>query len=237
MQPLDIGVFEPLKCAMSSQLDPIFRTGVRRLHKVEWMESYIKARKIAITPSNVLGGWRGAGLFPLNKHRILHQLSDNHSKSTPPTELATPTQLLNTSSPPDHNILQSANTAFNTALSQTATPSPVKTHGRCLTEITVRLAAENAILPKDNSELRAHIRNQKERVKGKRFVLKDQHAISTEEMYKAIDGCEKATRKRATKGKPRRSKRTQHISSSEEEEAENTDSWKKMKLRFGNVLR
>lgn len=188
------------------------------------MESYIKARKIAITLFNVLGGWRGTGLFPLNKHRILHQLSGNHSKSTLPTERATATQFPSTSSPPDHNILQSANTAFNTALSQTAAPSPVKTHGRCLTEITVRLAAENAILRKDNSEWGAQIQKQKERVKGKYFVLKDQHAISTEEMYKAIDGCEKATWKRATKGKPRWSKRTQHISSSEEEEAEDTDS-------------
>lgn len=35
MQPLDIGVFGPLKRTMSSQLDPIFRTGVRRLYKVE----------------------------------------------------------------------------------------------------------------------------------------------------------------------------------------------------------
>ena len=60
MQPLDVGIFGPLKRAMSSQLDPIFRTGVHTLHKAEWIESYVEARKKAITPSNILGGWRGA---------------------------------------------------------------------------------------------------------------------------------------------------------------------------------
>lgn len=224
MQPLDVAVFGPLKRAMSAQLDRIFRTGVRRLHKVEWMESYIEARKIAFTLSNILAGWRGAGLFPLNKHRILHQLSDHCSKSTPPTAHAIPTQFLSTSSPPDHNTLQSANSAFNTALSQTTAPSPVKTHGRCLTEITVRLAAENAILRNDNAELRAQICKQKERVKGKRFQLKGCHAISTEAMHQAIADSQKATRKRTTKRKQQRSKRAKDSSSSEEEEEAETDS-------------
>jgi hypothetical protein len=78
-QPLDVGVFGPLKRAMSAQLDPIFRTGISRLQKVEWMEAYVKARHIAITTSNILGGWRGAGLFPTNKQRILRQLADQHT--------------------------------------------------------------------------------------------------------------------------------------------------------------
>ena len=50
IQPLNIGIFEPLKYIISFQLDPIFRTGVYCLHKVKWMKSYIKARKIDITP-------------------------------------------------------------------------------------------------------------------------------------------------------------------------------------------
>ena len=137
MQPLDVGVFGPLKRAMSSQLDRIFRTGIRHLHKVEWMESYIEARKIAITSSNILGGWRGAGLFPRNKHRILRQLSDTRFLSTPSIERVTSSQFLTTTLPPDHNALQSAHIAFNTALSQTTASSPIKTHPRCLTEITV----------------------------------------------------------------------------------------------------
>ena len=227
MQPLDVGVFGPLKRAILSQLDPIFRTGVRHLHKAEQIESYIEAREVAITPSNIRGGWRGAELFPMNKHRILHQLSDSQHLSTPLTERVTSTQFLSSTSPPDYNTLQSANIAFNTALSQTTVSSPVKTHARCLAEITVRLAAENAILMKDNSELWAQIRKQKERVKGKRLLLKNTCAISTEEVYNALAECEKETKKKkrgGAKGRKQKSKCTKEVSSSEKEEEDNTDS-------------
>ena len=225
MQPLDVAVFGPLKRAMSAQLDPIFRTGVRTVHKVEWMESYVEARKVAMTTSNILSGWRGAGLFPINKHRILHQLSDIQTTSNPPsTPCIARRQLLNTTSPPDHDTLKLANNIFNTELSQTTATSPVKTHARCLTEITVRLAAENAILKKDNCELRAQIRKQKERTKGKRVVLKDIHAICTEEIYNALVECERATKPKKTKERKQRSKYTKDISSSEEEEEDKAES-------------
>ena len=54
-------------------------------------------------------------------------------------------------------------------------------------------------------------------------MLKDKYAISIEETYKVIDNCEKAMQKWAIKGKPQQSEWTQHISSSEKEEAEDTD--------------
>ena len=105
MQPLDVGVFGPLKRAMSAQLDRAFRTGISRLQKVEWIENYIEARKVAINISNILGGWRGAGLFPLNKHRILHQLVDSHTVPSSPVRPTTSAQFLNSCSTPDAIVL------------------------------------------------------------------------------------------------------------------------------------
>jgi len=57
LQPLDVGVFRPLKAAMTTQLDPLFRTGLHRLEKAEWASCFIKARSAALTKSNILGGW------------------------------------------------------------------------------------------------------------------------------------------------------------------------------------
>lgn len=45
--------------------------GIRRIQKVEWLERFIDAREKAITKENILSGWRGAGIFPENMHRIL----------------------------------------------------------------------------------------------------------------------------------------------------------------------
>src|SRR4051794_30378523 len=87
-----------------------------------------------------------------------------------------------------------------------------------------RLTAENMILKKDNMELRAQIHKRMERAKGKRLVLKDQHAISMEEVFQALAECQKLTQKQMKKVKPQRSKRTQNHHSSDEEDEGDTDS-------------
>ena len=190
------------------------------------MEAYVKARHIAITTSNILDGWRGAGLFPTNKQRILRQLSDKHKTPSPSLQFTTPMTFLNNSSPANVLILRSANVAFNNALSRTTAGSPVKTHEQCLGEITEKLYAENAILRKDNSELRAQIRSRKEWTKGKRLVLKDLCAIATKEVHKALEEAQKATKamqKGKNKGKRATAKEHKKVSSSEEEDTEDTD--------------
>ena len=67
LQPLDVGLFGPLKSAMSACLNTLIRTGVSRIVKVEWMEKYVQARQRAFTKANNQGGWRGAGLFPFSR--------------------------------------------------------------------------------------------------------------------------------------------------------------------------
>src|SRR5277367_5467328 len=187
------------------------------------MEAYVKARHIAITTSNILSGWRGAGLFPTNKQRILHQLSDRNTTPSPSLLLAQPTPFFSTSSPADVLVLRLAKVAFNNVLLQTTADSSVKTHGRCLRQITEKLFAENAILKKDNWELRSQIRSRKEQTKGKRLVLKDLCAIATEEVQKALEEAQKATQKGEKKGKERRANQHKKVSSSEEEDKEDTD--------------
>jgi predicted Zn-dependent protease len=86
-----------------------------------------------------------------------------------------------------------------------------------------KLYAENTILRKDNSELRCQIRSRKERTKGKRLVLKDICAIATEEVQKALEEAQKATQKGKKKGKKGKAKQRKNVSSSEEEDKEDTD--------------
>src|SRR5436853_7922974 len=52
-QPLDVGVFRPLKNAMSLQLRCLYATEISRLRKAEWLEYYAKACSIAITTKNI----------------------------------------------------------------------------------------------------------------------------------------------------------------------------------------
>jgi hypothetical protein len=85
LQPLDVGVFAPLKRAMSNQMSRFLRSGIQRMHKVEWLERFIIAREQGITKENILSGWRGAGLFPENMHHILRQLTNYEDSTVPET--------------------------------------------------------------------------------------------------------------------------------------------------------
>ena len=90
LQPLDVGVFGPLKTAVSADLDRLIRVGVTRLEKVEWVESYIRARPNAFTKKNIQAGWRHSGLAPTNryKHSLLRR--DGDLDSSPMLEPAAP---------------------------------------------------------------------------------------------------------------------------------------------------
>jgi hypothetical protein len=69
-QPLDVGVFAPLKQAIGRSLDRLLRVGIARLEKVEWVEYYMKARPEAFTAKNINSAWRGSGLFPFNPSKV-----------------------------------------------------------------------------------------------------------------------------------------------------------------------
>jgi DDE superfamily endonuclease len=117
LQPLDVCIFSPLKTALSQRQAQLFRSGVRRIEKAEWTEHYYAARTVAITEKNILSAWRGAGLFPENMFRVLHQLiepspaliSTPNGISDTDTSQSLSTPFLLTSSHPDPSILHSMN--------------------------------------------------------------------------------------------------------------------------------
>ena len=130
LQPLDIGVFAPLKCAISTQISCFICSGIRRIQKVEWVKRFIVAREQGIMKENILSGQRGAGLFPENMHCILRQLTDYEDPTVPKTPPSRPTThgpfFLN-SSPPDSASAYSINQSFLTEISNTNIGSSYKT--------------------------------------------------------------------------------------------------------------
>jgi hypothetical protein len=73
-QPLDIACFLPLKTAITSEIDAIFRNPVRRLLRVEWTSAYIRARARCFQPSNIEFAFRKSGIYPLDPEIILSTL-------------------------------------------------------------------------------------------------------------------------------------------------------------------
>ena len=200
IQLLDIGVFSPLKAAMKAELNALFRTGIACLHKSQWIEKYVKAREKAITKKNILAGWRGSGLWPINRVRILSQIPEPDTTSTPPPNqpISNTLELL-TSSPPDALVLYSTNIVLNTKIAAAPDKTPIRTHIHRLSGIAEQLHAENAILRKDNAEIRAALSARKERESGKRKIIKGISLVTTEEVIAAVEKAEITSKKRKKK--------------------------------------
>lgn len=78
-QPLDVGIFSPLKTRMSEELDKILRYGYSNIKKFEWANCYRIARPNAMKSSNIKSAWSGAGLIPLNAQKVIRRIKATSS--------------------------------------------------------------------------------------------------------------------------------------------------------------
>jgi hypothetical protein len=74
LQLLDVGVFSPLKRALSAEIEKLFRLDTRRILRVEWTEAYITARNRAFIPRSIESSFRASGIYPLSPITILSTL-------------------------------------------------------------------------------------------------------------------------------------------------------------------
>ncbi|KAH5487729.1 hypothetical protein HBI31_142170 [Parastagonospora nodorum] len=71
LQPLNIGCFAPLKKAYRRQAEELMRNRITHITKLEFLPCFKRAFNAAITPSNIQGGFRGAGLVPFDPEQVI----------------------------------------------------------------------------------------------------------------------------------------------------------------------
>ena len=76
VQPLELAVFQPLVKAYSILLDDHKRFCRTWLNSEDLIRYYQVARKEAVSPSNIISGWKRTGLFPFNPGEVFQQLSN-----------------------------------------------------------------------------------------------------------------------------------------------------------------
>jgi len=227
-QPLDVGVFGPLKKYMAAEIEPLMRTGVMRVQKVEWLAAFIAAHNKAFSIQNIQGGFRGTGIYPFLPTKVLNRVSTSPTctqtrTSTPPIPTTPFNETVLTSSPIDVNAVREANTALIHLIdSSNRIPTPAKDYVRCLTRSTERLHALNTILEREKEELKTVVGARKRRLSGKRRVIEGKHVVTAAEILKDIQEAEIVTRERkAKKGRAQRKReykaRKESIDESEEE--------------------
>ena len=87
LQPLDVGVFGPLKRAYGKLVEAMMRSGNNHIDKTDFLSLYPNARHTVFTKDNIYGGFAGAGLKPLDKERVLSKITFQLHTPTPPPSL------------------------------------------------------------------------------------------------------------------------------------------------------
>ena len=204
-QPLDVAVFGPLATALSQGTDSL---PVARISKVEWLELYIKARQKAITSNNISSGWRGAGLIPIQRSKVLRHIPTLPTRSTTPNQQQSLFQAI-TSSPPNSALLKEANVTFNSqVMSGKPLDSPGRRYAKNLTHTSEHLATQVTILRKVTKDQEAILNKRRKRPSGKRAALQGHFILSTTEIRDKVLAAELETaRKKASQQRTRKRKR------------------------------
>lgn len=83
-QPLDVGVFGPLKKAYSREVSNLSRNHVTHISKLEFFSAFHSAYVATATRMNIAGGFRGAGLIPHDPEAVISKLDIKLRTPTPP---------------------------------------------------------------------------------------------------------------------------------------------------------
>ncbi|KYG40271.1 hypothetical protein M433DRAFT_160676, partial [Acidomyces richmondensis BFW] len=176
LQPLDVSVFSPLKRALAAETDAASRLDSGRMSRIEWTSMYIRARKTALRPSNILSGFKATGLWPLSPIAVLEKLPALQASQASEPHITTPLRGLDLSllqsDPPDGTELREANALCLTAVeSATNLPTPAKRYISRLTQAFEAMCSKNATLKKENADQRELLKIRKRRITGKRVAL------------------------------------------------------------------
>jgi hypothetical protein len=84
LQPLDVGPFSPLSSAYSRAVEEYTPTGITTLNRSIFTVLYVRTRQEAFTERNIRAGWRRAGIWPINKQKLLDDPEiQNFGRTTP----------------------------------------------------------------------------------------------------------------------------------------------------------
>src|SRR5438105_10527798 len=73
-QPLDVGVFGPLKTLIASAIEPLISTELHRILKAEWLSAYVEAHDKVLCLQNIRAGFCGTGILPYNPKKVLGRI-------------------------------------------------------------------------------------------------------------------------------------------------------------------
>jgi len=204
-QPLDIGVFSPLKTLMASAIEPLVSTKLHHILKAEWLAAYVKAHDGAFSIQNIL--------LPFDPSKVLNcikpvtpiiqdSITARDSRDSTPLDLTTPFKdSVLTSSPLYTDETRSANAALlSEIITNGILSTPTRNYAQCVIRRSERVHVRNIIIKEEHAKLKAAVTRRKAILTGKRKVVDGKHILTTLEVHSGLVNDEKKVKKRKTIG-------------------------------------
>ena len=155
-QPLDVGLFSPLKSAYGKEIDTFVRTHVNHITKVEFFLAFRAAYTACMTAKNIAGGLRGADLVPYNPQTVLSRLDIKLRTPTPARSLAVEADPWVSQTPhnPTEAISQSELVRSQISGHQDSSPIPIFSAARQMAKGFEAMAYPVTLLTAENRSLR-----------------------------------------------------------------------------------
>lgn len=186
-QPLDVGVFGPLKAHMARLTDRGATYDHGRVSREVWASRLATARPLAMTESNIQVGWRETGLHPFSPERVLHKIIARPSSSSTPSQQPLSSLSLN-----------------NLEFLQSCSPSPMKDRLALIIREHEAFRARLVVMDRENTGLRDAVKDGKRARGGFNVGNVGMHLFTDAEVFKKAEAAAALTASRKGKGKAKK---------------------------------
>ncbi|KFY20754.1 hypothetical protein V493_07626, partial [Pseudogymnoascus sp. VKM F-4281 (FW-2241)] len=189
LQPLDVGCFSPLKRAYSRQIEALIKSNVNHVTKVDFLIAFKEAFFTSLTEENVIAGFRGSGLVPLDQEVVLSKLDVKLQTPTPPgSPLADPEPWTSqTPSNPTEAVSQSTFIKTRIACHQSSSPTPIFNAMDKLVKGSQAVMYEMALLSARNKVLETSLKDLSRRRRAKKTRLRNGGSLTVQDGLNIID--------------------------------------------------
>ncbi|RKK08368.1 hypothetical protein BFJ68_g17297 [Fusarium oxysporum] len=189
LQPLGIGCFGPLKKAYGREIEHLIRCSITHVSKTEIFPAFYAAYQATMTESNIKGGFRGAGLVPLDPENIISKLD---------VKLRTPTPIEEEATLPDPWVSKTPKTVLEASSQSDYLERRIRRHQssslasviealKSFSKGTKAIMHEMALLRSEMQILRQSNETLNKRRRAKRIRLQSRGKMTVDEGREAID--------------------------------------------------
>ncbi|KAM6509943.1 hypothetical protein FALCPG4_19040 [Fusarium falciforme] len=189
LQPLDVGCFGPLKKAYGRGIEYLIRCSITHVSKTEFFPAFYAAHQATMTKGNIQGGFRGAGLVPLDPESVISKLD---------VQLRTPTPVEEETSLPDPWVSKTPKTVVEASSQseylerrirrhQSSSPASILEALKSFSKGTKAIMHQMALLKSENQILRQANETLSKRRRAKRTRLQNRGKMTIDEGREAID--------------------------------------------------